>query len=287
MAEPYRSESFVMEETNRNGAAPQSDMQRPATPSGSSFTTSINGEAPITPPEIDPYYSIDETWSQYSSDTAHWLRSGLSHYCFVSRRVFRIFKFIAAATGFIGLIFFFNREQFVGLSKTPILAPSSSGGDDIAAAGFEARGHHIPPQIWQVMFTQRSKETGGYDFDESLLPYTASWLAKNPDYRYTVIGTEGANRFVRQHFGDERRVLKAHFGLRNHGPRSDLMRYLIMLAKGGVYSDTDVTCLRPVDTWIPKEWRHHVKAVVGIEGDSLGGDVVGGMMWDVQFGQWT
>lgn len=137
------------------------------------------------------------------------------------------------------------------------------------------------------MFTPRRPETGGYDFEPSLLPYTASWLAKNPDYRYTVIGTEGANRFVRQHFGDEPRVLKTHFGLRNHGPRSDLMRYLIMLAEGGVYSDTDVTCLRPVDTWIPEKWRRDVKAIVGIEGDSLGGDVVGGMIWDVQFGQWT
>lgn len=157
----------------------------------------------------------------------------------------------------------------------------------VAGVGFAERGHHIPPQIWQVMFTPFQLETGGFDFDESLLPYTASWLAKNPDWRYTVLGTEGAARFVLNHFSDEQRILDAHFGLRNHGPRSDLMRYLIMLAEGGVYSDTDVTCLRPVDTWIPKDWRPYVKAIVGIEGDSLGGDVVDGMLWDVQFGQWT
>lgn len=137
------------------------------------------------------------------------------------------------------------------------------------------------------MFTPIRAETGGHDFDGDMLPYTASWLAKNPDYRYTMVGTEGANRFVQQHFGNEPRVLSAHYGLRNFGARSDLMRYLILLAEGGVYTDTDVTCLRPVDLWIPAEWRRDVKVVVGIEGDSLGGDVVPGMFWDVQFAQWT
>lgn len=126
-----------------------------------------------------------------------------------------------------------------------------------------------------------------YDFAPSQIPYSSSWLARNPDYNYRLITTSDANSFVLEHFPDNQALLEVHFGLRNHGPRSDLMRYLLMYIEGGVYSDTDVTCLKPIDTWIPLEWRDRVKAVVGIEGDSLGGPVIAGMLWDVQFGQWT
>lgn len=197
-------------------------------------------------------------------------------------------KVFVATVASLGFLLFFGSAHGrlpQAMSMSSYHSPSKT--NFIAAAGFEERGHHIPPQIWQVMFTPFNKETGGYDFEDRLLPYTPSWLAKNPDYRYTLLGTDGSNRFVKTHFANEPRVLNSHFGLRNHGPRSDLMRYVLMLAEGGVYSDTDVTCLRPVDTWIPEEWRDQVKAIVGIEGDSLGGDVVGGMIWDVQFGQWT
>lgn len=212
---------------------------------------------------------------------------------FVPRRCSRLAKVLTTTAAALLLLFLVFGHAPYGLSRYELAsfysssAVSTSDSTGIAAAGFEARGHHIPPKIWQVMFTPRNSQTGGYDFNSSLLPYTVSWLAKNPDYRYTLIGTEGANRFVMNHFGDDHRVVKTHFGLRNHGPRSDLMRYLIMLVEGGIYSDTDVTCLRPVDTWIPEEWRADVKAIVGIEGDSRGGKVIKGMIWDVQFGQWT
>lgn len=126
-----------------------------------------------------------------------------------------------------------------------------------------------------------------YAFPPTDIPYTTSWLSLNPDYDYKLVTTADANNFVRKHFARDQKILDIHFGLRNHGPRSDLMRYLLMYVAGGVYSDTDVTCLKPIDTWIPVAWRDKVKAVVGIEGDSLGGDIIPGMLWDVQFGQWT
>ncbi len=31
--------------------------------------------------------------------------------------------------------------------------------------------------------------------------------------------------------------------------RADLARYLIVFAFGGTYSDTDTTCLKPIDSW--------------------------------------
>lgn len=172
------------------------------------------------------------------------------------------------------------------------LYPGLTPGDGIYVSGIAARGHHIPSKIWQIMFTKPHTAPAApsrisYDLDPDQIPYSHSWVARNPDFQYTLVGTEGANRFVRKHFAHDQRVMEVHFGLRNHGPRSDIMRYLVMYVEGGVYSDTDVTCVKPIDQWIPEKWRSQVRAVVGIEGDSFGGDLTPGQLWDVQFGQWT
>lgn len=214
---------------------------------------------------------------QHTSTATHWARTTLSQFQ-VPRRPTRL---LAAIISFMMLFFLLHNN----LSFT---SPSPS---DAATVNFAERGHHIPPNIWQVMFTEPHTDHGTgrelYDFEPEKIPYTNSWIARNPGWNYKMVATEDADRFVRRNFGHDEKVMNVHFGLRNHGPRSDIMRYLLMFVEGGVYSDTDVTCLKPIDTWIPAKWRTEVKAVVGIEGDSLGGGVIGGMLWDVQFGQWT
>ncbi|CAN8106087.1 unnamed protein product [Discula destructiva] len=221
--------------------------------------------------------SFEKRMAHHASTASHWGRVALANLP-TSRRPTRLLVAIISTCLFFTL---FRSNFLSGWSSDP----SSS------STNFAQRGHHIPPKIWQVMFTppNTDPETGvaRYNFAPDQIPYSNSWLAHNPDYDYTLVTTQDANEFVRKHFARDADILDVHFGLRNHGPRSDLMRYLLMYVEGGVYSDTDVTCLRPIDTWIPAEWRKDVKAVVGIEGDSLGGPVIEGMLWDVQFGQWT
>lgn len=173
----------------------------------------------------------------------------------------------------------------------PFSGDAGTAGTGMYVSGFAARGHHIPAKIWQIMFVNPHQDTPeddeaslSYDFDPDLIPYSNSWIARNPDWQYTLVGNEGADRFVRHHFAHAQHVL---LGLRNHGARSDVMRYLLLLVEGGVYSDTDVACVKPIDKWIPHRWRDRVRVVVGIEGDSMGGSLISGMLWDVQFGQWT
>lgn len=224
--------------------------------------------------------AIKETAWQNTSPASHWARISLA-YVQVRRRPAR---FLAAVISCVIVLLLLHSS----FSVTSLL---SSDIAEVASTNFTSRGHHIPPNIWQVIFTKPHPDpvTGrkSYDFDPDLIKYTNSWIARNPDYNYKLVATEYADRFVRRHFSLEKNVMDVHFGLRNHGPRSDIMRYMLMFVEGGVYSDTDVTCLKPVDTWIPAKWRNEVKAVVGIEGDSLGGDIIAGMLWDVQFGQWT
>lgn len=254
-----------------------------------------SSEAPrssfLAPPSPNDFlFSFEKTLTQYTTPATSWVSNTLlpalplpQGFGF-SRR----YKFLAAWTA--GLLMLIVLLRVTSSTRHRSLLNDEDGGD-ISMWGFERRGHHIPAKIWQVMFVKPHTDTAdgapSYDFDADKVPYTHSWVARNPDWQYTLVGTEGANRFVRKHFAHDERVKRIHFGLRNHGPRSDIMRYLLMLVEGGVYSDTDVTCIKPVDQWIPPRWRDKVRAVVGIEGDSMGQGIIPGMLWDVQFGQWT
>lgn len=252
-------------------------------------------------PTLSALSSLEKTVSAYSADAARWARSRfgfdflstLPGYGFSRRH-----KLVVAWSSLFCLSLLLTHGLFISpaLKLLPLAGdPESLSADEsgIYVSGLAARGHHIPSKIWQVMFVDphdHDPDGNGrpaYDFDPERIPDTNSWLARNPDYQYTMVGTQGANRFVRKHFAHDERVRNVHFGLRNYGSRSDFIRYLLMLVEGGVYSDTDVTCLKPVDQWIPAKWRQQVRVVVGIEGDSMGKGLIPGMLWDVQFGQWT
>ncbi|KAK7705122.1 hypothetical protein SLS63_014189 [Diaporthe eres] len=123
---------------------------------------------------------------------------------------------------------------------------------------------------------------------------TKSWLAMNPGYQYGLLGSKSADDFVNKHFSDNLSILEVYHTLQNPGMKTDLLRYLVMLAEGGVYSDLDTWALRPIDHWVPQYLRGSVRAVVGIEFDQLDGEFPPGfgdepsyMTHVVQFCQWT
>lgn len=67
--------------------------------------------------------------------------------------------------------------------------------------------------------------------------------------------------------------------------RADLVRYLTMLADGGVYSDMDTSCIKPVEEWIPKHLQTKtINAVVGVEYDD---NTYRMFVRPVSFCQWT
>lgn len=70
--------------------------------------------------------------------------------------------------------------------------------------------------------------------------------------------------------------------------RADLVQYLFLYHHGGVYTDLDTICLSPIDTWIPHQFSNStINLVLGIEGDALGGDIIPGFTYPVQFATWT
>ena len=74
--------------------------------------------------------------------------------------------------------------------------------------------------------------------------------------------------FVEDNFQDQPTLLRFWRDLDVPVLHTELVRYLTMLAKGGVYSDVDTTCIKPIDEWIPVSFdEQFINAVIGIEYD--------------------
>jgi alpha 1,6-mannosyltransferase len=103
----------------------------------------------------------------------------------------------------------------------------------------------------------------------------------------TLVGQQGGEAFVQKYFGHESGIVEAYARMPNVGMKSDLLRYLILSAEGGVYTDTDTIALRPVDDWIPAKFKGKVAVIVGIEFDKRDGVAWVDISHAVQFCQWT
>ncbi|MDI1487095.1 MAG: hypothetical protein OHK93_006363 [Ramalina farinacea] len=118
-------------------------------------------------------------------------------------------------------------------------------------------------------------------------PNVQQWLAANPSHRYERITATNGDDYVREHYAHDPNIVKTFTDLQDGMLRADLVQYLFLLAEGGVYTDMDTTCLQPISSWVPAEYATKTDLVLGIEGDSLGGDLIPGFTYHVQFATWT
>lgn len=82
-------------------------------------------------------------------------------------------------------------------------------------------------------------------------------------------------------------MVEVYNNLPNVGMKSDLLRYLILDVEGGVYTDTDTIALKPIDVWVPPEYRDKARLIVGIEFDRRDGGAWADIPHWLQFCQWT
>uniref|UniRef100_A0A093VN78 Initiation-specific alpha-1,6-mannosyltransferase n=1 Tax=Talaromyces marneffei PM1 TaxID=1077442 RepID=A0A093VN78_TALMA len=104
--------------------------------------------------------------------------------------------------------------------------------------------HGIPEKIWHTAkedhVTERQQE------------WLDSWIKVNPSMRQELLTDRSSETFQ----------------LSIPILRADLLRYLIILAEGGYWSDLDVSCDKKVAEWIPAEYRNsEIDLVVGLEFD--------------------
>ncbi len=134
----------------------------------------------------------------------------------------------------------------------------------------------FPRKIWQSWKTPVILIEGG-DKDAA-----KSWQVVNPTYRYELLTDDGAITYVQERYNESHpEITKIFTDLSDVILRSDLLRYLLLYAEGGVYSDLDTTVLKPVAKWLPPQNVGPARLVVGVEVDEPK-DVV-----SFAFCQWT
>lgn len=139
----------------------------------------------------------------------------------------------------------------------------------------------FPRRLWQTAKTSAA----GLGEDERM--QIQSWVTQNQKYRYEIITKHSAESYVQEHFSDRPEIYDTFMDLQDNMMRADLVKYLALYGDGGVYSDLDTVLLKPIDQWIPYEYRGKVNLVVGVEYDTLGGARWGDWTLDLQFASWA
>lgn len=142
----------------------------------------------------------------------------------------------------------------------------------------------FPGYIWQTWkFTPSSGE-----FGEAFRPAEASWTEKHPGFVHEVVTDKAAVYLMRYLYASVPDVVEAYNALPLPVLKADFFRYLILLARGGIYSDIDTTALKSTTDWIPDGVpRSTFGLVVGIEADPNRTDWREWYSRRIQFCQWT
>lgn len=145
------------------------------------------------------------------------------------------------------------------------------------------RAGKFPAFIWQTW-----KTTPGGDFPDAFRPAEASWSVLHPGFTHEVVTDSGARLLLRYLYASIPDVIEAYDALPLPVMKADFFRYLILLARGGIYTDIDTTALRSTTDWIPDEVpRSTIGLVIGIEADPDRPDWKDWYSRRIQFCQWT
>jgi alpha 1,6-mannosyltransferase len=131
----------------------------------------------------------------------------------------------------------------------------------------------------QVIIPRNIIRTGTERYMSGLRFDTFKW--QNPYHSYFFFNDKQAEAFVRQHMPPH--IIHAYEIMPVPILKADYFRYISTYILGGVYSDLDTECLRPIDTWTDN--YTNVSFIVGVEAE--------GPLWKINFArplqlcQWT
>jgi mannosyltransferase OCH1-like enzyme len=118
-----------------------------------------------------------------------------------------------------------------------------------------------PDKVWQTAELN--------NLTEGQRDWSNIWTTKNPSFRLELLTDRSSEILVRTHYLKTRPdIVEAYEALPIPIMRADLLRYLMLLAEGGVWSDLDARCDKQVSEWVPPEYRdHEIDMIVGLEFD--------------------
>jgi alpha 1,6-mannosyltransferase len=142
----------------------------------------------------------------------------------------------------------------------------------------------FPAYVWQTWKTTPSSG----DFAEAFREPEASWTILHPTFIHEVITDSVAPHLMKHLYAAVPEVLEAYHALPLPVLKADFFRYLILLARGGIYSDIDTSALKAATEWVPSDVpRSSYGMVVGIEADPDRPDWADWYSRRIQFCQWT
>lgn len=97
---------------------------------------------------------------------------------------------------------------------------------------------------------------------EDLKQHIQSWINLNPDYTWLYMDDLRCSKFIQENFNKE--FVDMYNSLPIPVMKADVWRVAVVYAYGGVYTDIDCMCLKPVSTWLDDKDR----LVVGVEVDN-------------------
>lgn len=121
-------------------------------------------------------------------------------------------------------------------------------------------GDEIPRKIWYKL--------GARGLSHDAVAWTGSCIEKNPAWAVEFMTDETADAWVQERFAHRPDIVSAYLALQIPIIKADWLRYLLLYAEGGMWSDLDVSCHSPVETWIPARYRANASVVVGWEFDT-------------------
>lgn len=97
----------------------------------------------------------------------------------------------------------------------------------------------IPLQIWQTYKTKALPPSG--------IEAHNTWIHLNPEFSCFLCDDVDIENYIQQNWPSD--FLKFFHALPIGAMKADWWRYLILASEGGVYSDIDSICIRPVREW--------------------------------------
>ena len=179
----------------------------------------------------------------------------MRHYlCYRPERLLISLLFLAVS---VHMFFFRSRAS----PSTHLMAFKSSNPENL-----------IPAQVWQLYTTVGPRDTtvthqSALKATNIVASQAASWFPIDGDWSYRFVGTEFGVRFVKEHFKDQQDIIDVYTSLRVPVMASDFLRYLLLAGDGGVYADSDVEMIKPLQDWVPALYRNVTRAMIGIDVD--------------------
>lgn len=123
--------------------------------------------------------------------------------------------------------------RFISLAKhnTQTCEPTFES----ATPNISTPSHQFPRKIWQT------SKNGPAGLDSEDRHPIQSWVKINQKHRYEILTAHTAESYVRDTFSHRQDIVETFTDLQDPILRADLIRYLVLLGDGGVYSDIDVS----------------------------------------------